>query len=535
MRPLVCILLLFVYRQDQKLPVPDPADQKRAEAEIRSVFKEDFAKKTREAKRALAVRLLTEAGDAKNTPASRYVVLLLSRDLAVEGLDVGTIIASIDQLGKLYDVAKPPLTGASFTSSSNALKISALNGAQKFASTPEDSALLGDAYLKVAEDSLKERIFDDALAVAQAAEKYAKSAKATSIAERAAVLIKEVPELKKEDDQFGNAITDKADDPAAKLVKGRYSLFVVGDDKAGIEHLLGCSDEGLKSVAKLEAAKPTTADAMVDIAEAWLTLSTKEESSLQKRRYRGRARQWFDDAMKNAGGITKAKIEKRLAELGKSDGPPAAAFTKGLVGQWSFDEGKGSALTDLSGKGNHGSIYGGTKWVPGFSGAAVSLDGTSGYVSLGVAGFPAVDAPQSICWALNLPSIPDGNNMVFALADVSSGISIYSVFLKKKLGIYHWGPIQLVAADAPAAGQWHHFVYTFDGKTHRLYIDGTLKDSSTVKPQSGVPKRFEFGRWGGGEGGGTPREYLTGMIDEVRVYDRALSDQEVQALARKRK
>src|SRR6266852_532301 len=256
---IVVSLLLFLQGQDQKLPVPDDADQKKAEAEIRSVFKEDFAKKTRDGKRALAVRLLTEAADAKNTPASRYVVLLLSRDLAVEGLDVGTIIGSIDQLGKLYDVAKPPLTGATFTSSSNALKISALNSAQKFASSPEDSALLGDAYLKVAEDSLKERIFDDALAAAQAAEKYSKAAKAAPIAERAGLLLKEVPELKKEDEQFGNAITDKADDPAAKLVKGRYSLFVVGDDKAGIEHLLGCSDEGLKRVAKLEAAKPTTA------------------------------------------------------------------------------------------------------------------------------------------------------------------------------------------------------------------------------------------------------------------------------------
>src|SRR5436190_14327794 len=180
MRYLVGFLLLFLRGQDQKLPIPSAADQKKTEAEIRSVFKEDFAKKTRDGKRAFAQKLLAEAADEKNSPASRYMVLLLSRDLAVEALDVGTILASIDQLGKLYDIAAPPLTGATFTSSNNALKVSALNSAQKYAASPEDSGILGDAYLKVAEDTLKEKLFDDALSAAQAAEKYSKAAKATS-------------------------------------------------------------------------------------------------------------------------------------------------------------------------------------------------------------------------------------------------------------------------------------------------------------------------------------------------------------------
>src|SRR3954470_18447018 len=107
MRRMIWLLALVLQGQDQKLPVPDAADQRKAEAEIRSVFKEDFVKKTRDGKRAFAARLLAEAADAKNTPTSRYVVLLLSRDLAVEALDVGTILASIDQLGKLYEVTKP--------------------------------------------------------------------------------------------------------------------------------------------------------------------------------------------------------------------------------------------------------------------------------------------------------------------------------------------------------------------------------------------------------------------------------------------
>src|SRR5204863_3122327 len=127
----------------------------------------------------------------KNTAAARYVVLLLSRDLAVEGLDVPTIFSSIEQLGKLYDMEKPLLTGATFTSSTTALKVSALNGAQKYASGADDSMALGEAYLRVAEDALKERLFEDALSAGQAAERYSKSAKATVAAERAGQMLKD--------------------------------------------------------------------------------------------------------------------------------------------------------------------------------------------------------------------------------------------------------------------------------------------------------------------------------------------------------
>lgn len=92
-------------------------------------------------------------------------------------------------------------------------------------------------------------------------------------------------------------------------------VFRSGDEKAGIENLQGCSDEALKNVAKLEAARPTAADALADIGEAWLALSTKEEIVLHKRRYQVRAKYWLNEALKNAGGILRAKLEKRLAEL----------------------------------------------------------------------------------------------------------------------------------------------------------------------------------------------------------------------------
>jgi hypothetical protein len=301
--------------QEQRLAVPSAADQKKAEAEIRSVFKDDFAKKDRDSRRSLAQKLLGQAADTKNTPASRYAVLFLARDLAAEALDIDTIFASIEQLEKLYEVGKPPLSGASFTVDLNAQKIFALNGAKKFATTPADAVALSGAYLRVAEEALKQKTLDDAFAAAQAAEQYARSAKSTPGLARASQLVRELPELKREDEQFGKIVSSGSDDAAAKLVKGRYSLFVVGDEKAGIQNLLECSDDGLKNVAKLENARPAEAEGRFDLAEAWYALAKKEESALQKRRYQDRARIWVEEALKVAGGIIRAKIEKRVKEL----------------------------------------------------------------------------------------------------------------------------------------------------------------------------------------------------------------------------
>lgn len=297
-------LLWGVAAQDgSKLPVPAAGDLKKAETELRGLFKDEFAQKDREAKRSLAQRLLQQAGEAANSPASRHAALGLARDLALQEMDVKTGFAAIDQLEALFVISKPPLAGAEFKSNGNAAKVYALNGAQKSAVTPEDVSILGEAYLQVAETALKESYWDDALSCAQASEKYARTAKAPAVQEKAALLLKEIPELRKEDEQFSKLLAAKTDDGAARLVKGRYALFVVGDEKTGVENLLECSDEGLRKVAKLESAAPAGAAPMAEVAEAWIALADKESSPLHKRRYARRGMRWFEDALKTAQGL----------------------------------------------------------------------------------------------------------------------------------------------------------------------------------------------------------------------------------------
>lgn len=323
---------LGVAYQDSKLPIPGANEQKKAEADVKALFKEEFAtSKDRGAKQALAQKLLAQAADEKNSPVARFVVLRLARDLAVEALDLPTAFDSVDRMNQYFEMGAAVLTGATFTLERNSWKAFALNSARKYAASAEEVMTLTDAYLKLTSEALAEKNFADALQSAQLAEQYARLGKSPPAIDKASSIAKEIPELKKEDELFGSAITSKADDPQARLVKGRVALFVINDPNIGIEMLLGCSDEGLVAVAKLEKAKPAMSDAMVKIAEAWLGLSKKESNPLHKRRYFERCHFWFQEGIKNAGGLEKLKIEQRLAEVGEKSGRPVEVNLLRLV------------------------------------------------------------------------------------------------------------------------------------------------------------------------------------------------------------
>jgi hypothetical protein len=72
-----------------------------------------------------------------------------------------------------------------------------------------------------------------------------------------------------------------------------------------------------------------------------------------------------------------------------------------------------------------------------------------------------------------------------------------------------------------ALGKWHHVVATYDGTNLKLYVDGAKTVVSDSRPQQPIPRPFFFGTKN--EGGGE----LLGAIDEVAVYDKALTDAQV--------
>src|SRR5262249_55205185 len=145
------------------------------------------------------------------------------------------------------------------------------------------------------------------------------------------------------------------------------------------------------------------------------------------------------------------------------------------------------------------------------------------------------EAPKTVAWWQWTDKVHDGYGVMIAFSDIEKDMGLHALYWQGKLGMNIWGGAFFAAIDPPPGNQWLHFGYTFDGKTNRLYLNGVLKDSSTASPLKGAVKRFEFGRWGGSRPGSPANGHFAGILDEVRLYDRPLSDSEVQVLAKKRK
>ena len=84
----------------------------------------------------------------------------------------------------------------------------------------------------------------------------------------------------------------------------------------------------------------------------------------------------------------------------------------------------------------------------------------------------------------------------------------------------------LIASSPSFGTAFHHLVATYDGTTRSLYFDGVLVGSTTTGGLNAQNSNFAIGVTNNFS------EYFTGVLDDVAVYNRALSATEVQALAR---
>jgi hypothetical protein len=197
----------------------------------------------------------------------------------------------------------------------------------------------------------------------------------------------------------------------------------------------------------------------------------------------------------------------------------------GLVGYWALNEDGGTTTADGSGSGNTGTLRGGAAWAAGRWGSAVRFNGTSASVSAGVNRLPAANQPQSISLWLRVGSLPSGIASALSLTNDSKGSGVQMGYRSGRFGVWKYGGAFLVStASVPAANAWHHVTYTFDGTTHRLYLNGTFVSQSTVAPQTSVPTALTLGAW-------SNSEYLAGTVDNVRIYKRALGEGEVLLLS----
>ena len=208
-----------------------------------------------------------------------------------------------------------------------------------------------------------------------------------------------------------------------------------------------------------------------------------------------------------------------------------AGLAVDLALRWPFNEGSGTTANDYSGNGNDGTISGAATWIAGQEGSnALSLDGTDDEVAnANLDGFPTgPDVTHTMSAWIRPDDQPTNREWVALLGPASGGSHHWLVnaggggTVSAQFGA--WGGPQ-VSPTLPT-GTWTHVTVTYDGTEVRLYEDGQL--TQTVPAPSGSfdfgTSEFDVGRAHIGENN------FDGDVDDVRVYERALTDAEARQL-----
>jgi len=204
---------------------------------------------------------------------------------------------------------------------------------------------------------------------------------------------------------------------------------------------------------------------------------------------------------------------------------PEDTFTRGLVAYWSFDEGSGNIAYDASGNGNHGTLTNGPKWTQGKIGGALSFDGVDDYVEVPHSSSLMPISSISISfWMKKLKDPLRGwVGLFYKRGSENSGYNGYSVLLQTD-GSIRWefpGVANAVVDSSVLANNtWYYIVAVYDGSSMKIFINGSLNNSRAVSGNI-IPTVANLII-------GTRDAYFNGLIDEVRIYNRALSPEEIR-------
>ena len=206
----------------------------------------------------------------------------------------------------------------------------------------------------------------------------------------------------------------------------------------------------------------------------------------------------------------------------------AKAVDPDLVGWWRLDEGSGTTAADMSGNGNDGTLQGDTTWVTGQIGKALQFDGVDDFVQVPHAEILTMDNEVTVMAWINTEryEAPNGDAWQGILSKSESPRS-YSFYTEASHALHFStaGYGGLSTPDVPL-NEWVHVCAMVIGGAHQYYINGEdagTNGSGITLPGTSDTATFVIGR----TNEGVNRSFL-GMIDDVRVYRRGLTQEEVQ-------
>lgn len=218
----------------------------------------------------------------------------------------------------------------------------------------------------------------------------------------------------------------------------------------------------------------------------------------------------------------------------------AMAGAQAPIAEWRFDEHAGVTTPDASGNGLEARASGTVGWAPGISGDALALGG-EGFLQVGSEWSWEAEAfnhdaltvscwirPETLTGRFGVISKRSGNSASpFILGTTGDGVSVEATCAD---GPWRYNAI---SPSALAVGRWSHLVATWEsGKGVRAWVDGKLLVDTAVAEAivaTTEPLRIGWEAWGGEASDSKTAAFYRGLIDEVRIWARALSEDEVRA------
>ncbi|KIG15649.1 putative hemolysin [Enhygromyxa salina] len=237
---------------------------------------------------------------------------------------------------------------------------------------------------------------------------------------------------------------------------------------------------------------------------------------------------WFGGEIDELRIWSRALSEPELGELCPQP------LEQGLELRWTFEDRVDNQVTDMSGNARHGTLHGGS-FVSSPTGDAVALDGVDDYLSLAHLGlrspslYGGVDGDFTISARVQVADVNKLNSLCFGCGPFSSmyiGTGVYGPKVLSALSNQAGGSLWPLSSSALTNDTWREVTMVVEGGVAaRYYLDCEF-DSELQNPNIGL-KDYNFSAVGLGP---NVNSWFGGEIDELRVWNRALPEQELQLL-----
>lgn len=217
-----------------------------------------------------------------------------------------------------------------------------------------------------------------------------------------------------------------------------------------------------------------------------------------------------------------------------------------IAGMWTFEEGEGTVATDMSGNGTDGEFIGNLEWVDAKFGGGLKFNGTDTWIKLGTKGdadslaalqvgeldgfsvhawvYSEVD-PTGKCVAWKGLGCSTWSQFRLGTGSHENGVNTTQASFHIRAG-NGGGRLEVLGNELPAK-EWLHLVGTWNGTQNRIYVNGELQATAdAAQAPWASPEEVYIGA----DPGCGRRGQWNGVMDEVAIFNVALSDAQVTEL-----